>query len=314
MVEKKPSRSSPRSFRPSQSFPESPRSRPPKIIVPRSRCRICPSSRSSRWTSPSRSSPRRRRSGSSPAAPVAVNLAHPRPHPWSTMTHTPAVRLGHPNQPLPNLHGPAVAGQPRGRDARNERRQHRQRPAAPRSSSAVAARRHHHQGQRRRRRRRHSARRSRWHWHRHAHWPAGQPRPGAPPPMPKPAAVASRPCSAAPKVIYKPKPDYTEEARQQHVEGVVTVHIRVLPNGSVRWSASPTVSAMAWTNPQCARPDPGHQDLSPPPMRPAIPSPGTASSMSPSNLRDKRCNRWSRCPVVHWSLFALGHRFTEFAE
>ena len=55
-----------------------------------------------------------------------------------------------------------------------------------------------------------------------------------PPPMPK--AAARHPAALqrnAPKVIYKPKPDYTEEARQMHVEGVVTIHIRVLPNGSV---------------------------------------------------------------------------------
>jgi TonB family protein len=34
-------------------------------------------------------------------------------------------------------------------------------------------------------------------------------------------------------VIYKPKPQYTAEALQMHLEGVVTVHIRVLPNGAV---------------------------------------------------------------------------------
>jgi TonB family protein len=37
----------------------------------------------------------------------------------------------------------------------------------------------------------------------------------------------------APKVIYKPKPEYTAEAIQKHVEGVVSLHIRILPNGSV---------------------------------------------------------------------------------
>ena len=37
-----------------------------------------------------------------------------------------------------------------------------------------------------------------------------------------------------------------------HVEGIVTVHIRVLPNGAVEVSASPTASAMAWTSPRNA--------------------------------------------------------------
>lgn len=54
-----------------------------------------------------------------------------------------------------------------------------------------------------------------------------------PPPTPKPVAATTAPQNKAPKVISKPKPEYTAEARQMHVEGVVTVHIRVLPNGSV---------------------------------------------------------------------------------
>ena len=54
-----------------------------------------------------------------------------------------------------------------------------------------------------------------------------------PPPMPKPAAAATAPQNKAPKVISKPRPEYTAEARQMHVEGVVTIHIRVLPNGAV---------------------------------------------------------------------------------
>jgi TonB family protein len=37
----------------------------------------------------------------------------------------------------------------------------------------------------------------------------------------------------SPKVLYKPKPDYTAEARQLHIEGTVTLRIRVLPDGSV---------------------------------------------------------------------------------
>jgi TonB family protein len=54
-----------------------------------------------------------------------------------------------------------------------------------------------------------------------------------PPPMPKPAGPTSVVQRASPKVIFKPKPEYTSDAIQAHVEGVVTLHIRVLPNGSV---------------------------------------------------------------------------------
>ena len=55
-----------------------------------------------------------------------------------------------------------------------------------------------------------------------------------PPPMPKaPGPASSSPQHSAPKVIYKPKPEYTQEAVQMHLEGTVTVHIHVLPNGAV---------------------------------------------------------------------------------
>lgn len=55
-----------------------------------------------------------------------------------------------------------------------------------------------------------------------------------PPAMPKPAQAATEaPRVKAPKVIYKPKPEYTAEARQLHLEGMVSVRIRVLPNGQV---------------------------------------------------------------------------------
>jgi periplasmic protein TonB len=54
-----------------------------------------------------------------------------------------------------------------------------------------------------------------------------------PPPMPKPAGPTSLVQRAAPKVISKPKPEYTQEAIQMHVEGVVTLHIKVMPNGAV---------------------------------------------------------------------------------
>jgi periplasmic protein TonB len=54
-----------------------------------------------------------------------------------------------------------------------------------------------------------------------------------PPPMPK-ATTASAPVQhSSPKVIFKPKPEYSAEAKEMHLEGTVTVHIHVLPNGTV---------------------------------------------------------------------------------
>ena len=53
------------------------------------------------------------------------------------------------------------------------------------------------------------------------------------PAMPKPAVATAAVAQTAPKVLSKPKPVYTQEAIDKHVEGVVSVHIRVLPNGSV---------------------------------------------------------------------------------
>jgi TonB family protein len=54
-----------------------------------------------------------------------------------------------------------------------------------------------------------------------------------PPATPKPAAVASTNPGKTVTVISKPKPEYTAEARQMHIEGVVTLRIRVSPNGAV---------------------------------------------------------------------------------
>jgi periplasmic protein TonB len=54
-----------------------------------------------------------------------------------------------------------------------------------------------------------------------------------PPPSLKPQAPTTAVQRTAPKVVYKPKPDYTPEAIQMHLEGTVTVHIHVLPNGTV---------------------------------------------------------------------------------
>jgi periplasmic protein TonB len=55
-----------------------------------------------------------------------------------------------------------------------------------------------------------------------------------PPPLPKAPVAATTPSAQhPPKVISKPKPEYSPEALQMHIEGTVTVHIHVLPNGSV---------------------------------------------------------------------------------
>jgi protein TonB len=173
------------------------------------------------------------------AAPKVVNLGHPQAASVvNNDAHPSAVRLGNPDSPVPNLHGPAVAsvnlarGMP-GMNAANDGN-------GPRASKVVLG--------------------------------NGSPEgtsikgngvvavvgiphgvPGGtgplnstgrvagpvslgqapPPPTARQATIASPEQRSAPKVIYKPKPDYTEEARQEHIEGVVTIHIRVLPSGAV---------------------------------------------------------------------------------
>jgi protein TonB len=54
------------------------------------------------------------------------------------------------------------------------------------------------------------------------------------PAMPKPASAASVPVQTGPKVIFKPRPVYTAEATQLHIEGVVSVRIHVSASGSVQ--------------------------------------------------------------------------------
>jgi TonB family protein len=170
------------------------------------------------------------------AAPVAVSLAHPEAASVvNNDAHPSAVRLGNSTSPLNNLHGPSVAsvnlaaGMP-GMNSANTGNG----PAATRVSlgngspeststkgnGVVAV--------------------------------AGIPHgvPGAtgtgrvagqqvnlgqapPPPAAKPVATTALAVVRVPKVIYKPKPEYTAEAIQKHVEGVVSLHIRVLPNGTV---------------------------------------------------------------------------------
>jgi TonB family protein len=171
------------------------------------------------------------------AAPVAVSLAHPQAASVvNNDAHPSAVRLGNSTSPLNNLHGPAVAsvnlaaGMP-GMNSANTGNG----PAATKvvlgngspggttikGNGVVAV----------------------------SGIPHGVPggtgtapatgqqvnlgQAVAPPPIRTAAAPVSTLQHPSPKVIYKPKPDYTEEAKQLHVEGVVTVHIRVLPTGSV---------------------------------------------------------------------------------
>jgi len=55
-----------------------------------------------------------------------------------------------------------------------------------------------------------------------------------PPPAPKAATVATAVGGSPAKVTAKPRPEYTEEARQLHIEGTVTLKIRVMPDASVQ--------------------------------------------------------------------------------
>lgn len=55
----------------------------------------------------------------------------------------------------------------------------------------------------------------------------------APPPMPKPAAPSAT-AARAPKVLYKPRPEYTQEAIKLHLEGTVSVRVRVSATGAVQ--------------------------------------------------------------------------------
>jgi len=172
------------------------------------------------------------------AAPTPVNLSRPQAASVpNNDAHPSAVRLGTPDSPIPNLHGPAVASVnlARGMPGMNAANTGNGPPAtkvvlgsgSPESTSihgtgavAVTGIPHGVPGGT-------------------GTGPARAAGPvnlgqAAPPPMPKPATVAAAPQRTAPKVIYKPKPDYTEEARQEHIEGVVTIHIKVLPNGAVQ--------------------------------------------------------------------------------
>jgi len=54
----------------------------------------------------------------------------------------------------------------------------------------------------------------------------------APPPMPKPAGPAAS-VARAPKVLYKPRPEYTQEAIKLRIEGTVSVRVHVSATGAV---------------------------------------------------------------------------------
>ncbi len=170
------------------------------------------------------------------AAPQTVNLAA-RPQAASVPNNDPhpsAVRLGNPNSPLNNLHGPAVSSVNLGAGFAGMNSANT--GNGPRSTkvvlgngspggtsihgnSVVAV----------------------------AGIPHGVPAgtgpsqavsqvnlaQATPPPAPRPAPVASLVQPKEAKLTAKPKPEYTAEARQLHVEGVVTLRVRVSATGSV---------------------------------------------------------------------------------
>ena len=55
-----------------------------------------------------------------------------------------------------------------------------------------------------------------------------------PPPMPRPAGPSTPTFRSGPKVLFKPKPEYTAEAIRLHIEGVVSVRLRVSSSGTVQ--------------------------------------------------------------------------------
>jgi periplasmic protein TonB len=55
-----------------------------------------------------------------------------------------------------------------------------------------------------------------------------------PPLMPKPAGPSTATVSSAPKVLFKPRPEYTAEAIKLHIEGTVSVRLRVSSSGAVQ--------------------------------------------------------------------------------
>ena len=60
--------------------------------------------------------------------------------------------------------------------------------------------------------------------------------------MPKPVGPTTATSKSGPKVLFKPKPEYTAEAKQLHIEGNVSVRIRVSSSGAVQVLGSPAIS------------------------------------------------------------------------
>jgi TonB family protein len=171
------------------------------------------------------------------AAPVAVSLAHPQaasvpnndPHPS-------AVRLGASDSPVNNLHGPSVApvNLARGMPGMNAGNTGNGPPAtkvvlgngSPESTTikgngvvaAVGI--------------PHGVPGGTGSGPAHAAGPVslGQ---ATPPPMPKATVLTAASKGSPAKVTAKPRPEYTQEARQLHIEGTVVLRIRVLPDASV---------------------------------------------------------------------------------
>ncbi len=52
--------------------------------------------------------------------------------------------------------------------------------------------------------------------------------------IPRPTAAAPLTAKSAPKVLFKPKPEYTAEAIKLHLEGTVAVRLKVLADGGVQ--------------------------------------------------------------------------------
>jgi TonB family protein len=55
-----------------------------------------------------------------------------------------------------------------------------------------------------------------------------------PPPMPHPVGPTTATVKSGPKVLFKPKPEYTAEAIKLHIEGTVSVRLRVSSSGTVQ--------------------------------------------------------------------------------
>jgi TonB family protein len=238
VVQKKPEPVKPKVTPPKVKLPEIAKVEEPKIIVPRIKPPDLPKQPIVKMDQPKPMiAPPAPQRIIAPAAPVAVNLGRPLaasvpnndPHPS-------AVRLGNSTSPLNHLTGPAVspvnlaAGMP-GMNSANTGNGPRATSVilgngSPQSTSikgngvvAVAGIPHGVPGG----------------------TGTGPPATGQqvslgqapPPPAPKQAAPADVHGGSTPTLIFKPKPAYTDEARQAHIEGVITVHIRVLPTGQV---------------------------------------------------------------------------------